>query len=48
MQSVTMSDINDKRAKIADKQQKIRQDETDISVLEDELRKSGGDPGWAR
>jgi hypothetical protein len=48
MQSVTMSDINDKRAKIADKQQKIRQDEGDISVLEDQLRKSGGDPGWAR
>ncbi|MFZ0038438.1 MAG: hypothetical protein WAK91_13500 [Candidatus Acidiferrales bacterium] len=48
MQSVTNSDINDKRAKIAEKQQKIRQDEGDISVLEDQLRKSGGDPGWAR
>ncbi len=48
MQSVTNTDINDKRAKIAEKQQKIRQDEGDISVLEDQLRKSGGDPGWAR
>jgi hypothetical protein len=48
MQSVTNSDINDKREKIAEKQQKVRQDEGDISVLEDQLRKSGGDPGWAR
>jgi hypothetical protein len=48
MQSVTMSDINDKRAKIVQKQQQIAQDQAAISDLEDQLRKSGGDPGWAR
>jgi hypothetical protein len=48
MQSVTFGDINDKRAKIAQKQQQVAQDQAAISDLEDQLRKSGGDPGWAR
>jgi hypothetical protein len=48
MQSVTFADINDKRAKITQKQQQIAQDQAAISGLEDQLRKSGGDPGWAR
>lgn len=48
MQSVTFGDINDKRAKIAQKQQQVTQDQAAISDLEDQLRKSGGDPGWAR
>ncbi|MGC1685607.1 MAG: hypothetical protein WA734_08315 [Candidatus Acidiferrales bacterium] len=48
MQSVTFGDINDKRSKIAQKQQQVAQDQAAISDLEDQLRKSGGDPGWAR
>jgi uncharacterized iron-regulated membrane protein len=48
MQSVTNQDINDKRAKITQKQQDVKNDEAAISDLEDQLRKSGGDPGWAR
>jgi hypothetical protein len=48
MQSVTNSDIHDKQAKIAQLQQQVSQDQAAISDLEDQLRKSGGDPGWAR
>ncbi len=48
MQSVTNQDINDKRNKITQKEQDVKNDEAAISNLEDELRKSGGDPGWAR
>ena len=48
MQSVTNSDINNKRAQIAQKGQIVKQDEAAIADLEDQLRKSGGDPGWAR
>jgi len=48
MQSVTNQDINDKRAKIDQKHQDVKNDEAAISNLEDDLRKSGGDPGWAR
>jgi len=48
MQSITNQDINDKRTKITQKQQDVKNDEAAISNLEDQLRKSGGDPGWAR
>ena len=48
LQSVTNSDIHDKQAKIAQLQQQVSQDQAAISDLEDQLRKSGGDPGWAR
>jgi hypothetical protein len=48
MQSVTNSDIHDKQNKIAQLQQQVSQDQAAISDLEDQLRKSGGDPGWAR
>ena len=48
MQSFTNSDINNKRAQIAQKEQIVKQDEAAIADLEDQLRKSGGDPGWAR
>ncbi len=48
MQSVTNSDLHDKQAKIDQMQQRVSQDQAAISDLEDQLRKSGGDPGWAR
>jgi hypothetical protein len=41
-------DINDKDAKIAAKKQEITQLKQGLDDLEDELRKSGGDSGWAR
>lgn len=41
-------EINDKNAKIAAKQQEIQQLKQQLSDLEDQLRKAGGDPGWAR
>jgi hypothetical protein len=41
-------DINDKDAKIAAKKQEISQLKQGLDDLEDQLRKSGGDPGWAR
>ncbi len=40
-------DLNDTQQKIADKQKEVQQLRQGISDLEDELRKSGGDPGWA-
>jgi hypothetical protein len=47
-QGLTRSDINDKTAKIEDKKKQIAADQQAISDAEDALRKSGGDPGWAR
>ncbi len=44
----TRKDINDKIAKIDQKKQEIANLKQQLSDLEDELRKSGGDPGWAR
>ncbi|HMD09986.1 MAG TPA: hypothetical protein VKH63_20800 [Candidatus Acidoferrum sp.] len=44
----TRKDINDKNAKIDRKKQEIEDLKKQHSDLEDELRKSGGDPGWAR
>jgi hypothetical protein len=43
----TRKEINDKDAKIAAKKQEVEQLKQRISGMEDELRKSGGDPGWA-
>jgi len=43
----TRKDINDKQAKITEKQQEITQQKQHISDLEDDLRKAGGDAGWA-
>lgn len=47
-QGLTMEDINKKKAAIDAKQKAIDADKQAISDAEDELRKSGGDPGWAR
>jgi hypothetical protein len=44
----TRKDINDKQAKIAAKQKEIAQLKQGLEDMEDQLRKSGGDPGWAR
>jgi DNA repair exonuclease SbcCD ATPase subunit len=41
-------DINDKYAKIDAKKQEIASLKKQLDDLEDLLRKSGGDPGWAR
>jgi hypothetical protein len=41
-------DINDKQAKIEAKKQEIAQLQQGLADLEDQLRKSGGDSGWAR
>lgn len=42
------SDINDKAARIDAKKKEIESLNQQLSDLEDQLRKSGGDPGWAR
>jgi hypothetical protein len=41
-------DINDRDAKIAAKKEEIAKLKQDLSDMEDDLRKAGGDPGWAR
>ena len=43
----TRKEINDKDAKIAAKKKEIDDLKQKISDMEDALRKSGGDPGWA-
>jgi hypothetical protein len=48
MEQNTRKDINDKNAKIEAKKQDIANLKQQIEDMEDELRKSGGDPGWAR
>jgi hypothetical protein len=42
------SDINDKTAKIDAKKKEIDDLKQQLSDMEDEMRKAGGDPGWAR
>jgi len=41
-------DINEKDAKIAAKQKEIADLKLGLDDLEDQLKKAGGDPGWAR
>jgi hypothetical protein len=41
-------DINEKTAKIDAKKQEVAQIKQELEDMEDQLRKSGGDPGWAR
>jgi len=47
-QSITRSDINAKVEAIAAKKADIASLQQRLSDMEDALRKSGGDPGWAR
>jgi hypothetical protein len=47
-QELTRSDINNKTAAIDLKQKSIDADQQAIDDAEDDLRKSGGDSGWAR
>ena len=47
-QEYTRQDLKDTKVKISDKAAAIEQDKQDISSLEDQLRQSGGDPGWSR
>lgn len=48
MQQYTRQDINKDRAKIDAKQAEVDANKKALSDLEDDLRKAGGDPGWAR
>jgi len=47
-QGLTRSDINDKTSAIEAKKKQIDADQQAISDAEDDLRKAGGEPGWAR
>jgi len=47
-QGYSRSDIDKKTAEISAKQEEIDADKQAISDAQDDLRKSGGDPGWAR
>jgi chromosome segregation ATPase len=48
MEQNSRKDINDKDAKINAKKQEIANLKQQFADMEDQLRKSGGDPGWAR
>ncbi len=48
MQQHDRSDINDKTDKIDAKKKEIENLKQQLSDMEDEMRKAGGDPGWAR
>jgi hypothetical protein len=47
-QELTRSDINNKTSDIDKMRAQVDADKQAIADAEDELRKSGGDPGWAR
>ena len=48
MEQNDRKDINEKTSKIDAKKKEIEQLKQSFSDLEDDLRKSGGDPGWSR
>ncbi len=48
MQGYTRSDLREQQAKISAKQSEIDRLREELRNLEDELRRSGGEPGWAR
>jgi len=48
MQQYSRSDINDRAARIAAKKKEVDALNQQLSDMEDQLRKAGGDPGWAR
>jgi hypothetical protein len=43
----TRNEINERDAKIAAKQKEVQQQKDRVSDLEDQMRKDGGDAGWA-
>ncbi len=47
-EQLTRKGINEKNAKLDAKQKEITQMKQQISDMEDELRRSGGDAGWSR
>ncbi|HEV2299284.1 MAG TPA: hypothetical protein VGR72_12295 [Candidatus Acidoferrales bacterium] len=47
-QSVSNEDVYKKQQAIDKKQKEVQADQQALSGLEDELRKAGGDPSWAR
>ena len=47
-QGLSRDDINKKTAEIDAKKKQIAEDQQAISDAEDDLRKAGGNPGWAR
>ena len=47
-QQLSRDDINKKTSDIDNKKKDVANDEQAISDAEDDLRKAGGDPGWAR
>lgn len=47
-QQLSRDDINKKAAEIEAKKKEIAADQQAIDDAEDDLRKAGGDPGWAR
>jgi hypothetical protein len=47
-QQLSRDDINKKTADIDAKKKQIEADQQAIEDAQDELRKSGGDPGWGR
>ena len=47
-QQYSREDINKKSAEIETKKKEIASDQQAIDDAEDDLRKAGGDPGWAR
>jgi hypothetical protein len=47
-QQLSREDINKKTADIDAKQKQVAADQQAIDDAEDDLRKAGGDPGWAR
>jgi len=48
MQQHDRSDINDRSSKVDSKKKELDALNQKLSDMEDELRQSGGDPGWAR
>ncbi len=47
-QQNTRADVKEKQTKIDAKKKELDQLRQALSDLEDDLRKSGGNPGWAR
>lgn len=48
MQQYNRADINEKRSKVDAKKAEVETLKQQLSGLEDDVRKAGGDPGWVR